>query len=152
MDDLLLRKGTAADLPVVLRHRRAMFDEMRMTGDFDAAERLSQDFFGRAFIEGNYHAWFYEDSGGQVAAGGGVILVEYHPSPMDPRPRRPWVVNVYVEQPWRRRGLARKLMDAMIEWTRAEGYAHLLLHSSNDGRPLYESLGFAQTNEMRLRL
>ena len=71
---------------------------------------------------------------------------------MDPRARRPWVVNVYVERAWRRRGLARKLMGLMIEWTRKECYPHLLLHASHDGRPLYESMGFAATNEMRLKL
>ena len=43
-------------------------------------------------------------------------------------------------------------MGVMIEWTRKESYAHLLLHASNDGRPLYESMGFAATNEMRLKL
>ena len=152
MDDLRLRKGTPGDLEVVLRHRRAMFDDMNMAGDFEAAEPLSRDFFGRAFAEHNYHAWFFEDASGRIVAGGGVILVEYHPSPMDHRARRPWVVNMYVEQAWRRRGLARKLMDVMIEWTRAQGYAHLLLHASNDGRPLYESMGFAASNEMRLKL
>ena len=81
-----------------------------------------------------------------------MILVEYHPSPIDPRPRRPWVVNVYVEQAWRRRGLARQLMDVMVQWSRAAGYSNLFLHASDDGRPLYESLGFGATNEMRLKL
>ena len=152
MDDLRLRRGTPADLEVVLQHRREMFDDMKMGGDFEAAEPLSRDFFGRAFAEGNYHAWFFEDSSGRIMAGGGVILVEYHPSPMDPRARRPWVVNVYVDPTHRRLGLARRLMDVMIEWTRKERYAHLLLHASNDGRPLYESMGFAATNEMRLKL
>ena len=85
-------------------------------------------------------------------AGGGVILVEYHPSPRDASPRRPWVVNVYVEQGWRRRGLARRLMDVMVEWIRAEGYFNLFPHASAEGRPLYESMGFGATNEMRLKL
>ena len=89
MDDLRLRRGTPADLEVVLQHRRAMFDDMKMGGDFEAAEPLSRDFFGRAFAEGNYHAWFFEDSSGRIIAGGA---------------RRPWVVNVYVERAWRRRG------------------------------------------------
>lgn len=43
-------------------------------------------------------------------------------------------------------------MDAMIDWTRAQGYAHLLLHASEEARPLYEPIGFAPTNEMRLKL
>ena len=34
MDDLRLRRGTPADLEVVLQHRRAMFDDMKMGGRF----------------------------------------------------------------------------------------------------------------------
>ena len=151
-EDLRLRKATAADLEVVLHHRREMFSEMKSTGDFAQAELLSRDFFERALAEGNYHGWFYEDASGNVAAGGGIILVEYHPTPRDAQPRRPFVVNVYTEHAWRRRGLARRLMDAMVEWSRAEGYSNLFLHASEEGRPLYESLGFAPTNEMRLKL
>ncbi len=148
---LCLRKVTVADLDTVLLHRREMFHEMKLVGDFALAESLSRQFFARALMEGNYHGWFLEE-GSTVVAGGGVILVEYHPSPRDASPRRPWVVNVYVEQAWRGRGLARRLMGVMVEWSRTAGYSNLFLHASDEGRRLYESLGFAATNEMRLKL
>jgi predicted GNAT family N-acyltransferase len=45
--------------------------------------------------------------------------------------------------------LARALMAAMLEWCKRERIAKVVLHASQDGRPLYESLGFVQTNEMR---
>jgi hypothetical protein len=40
----------------------------------------------------------------------------------------------------------------MVAWCRAQGYAGVSLHATDEGRPLYESMGFAPTNEMRLRL
>jgi hypothetical protein len=43
-------------------------------------------------------------------------------------------------------------MDVMIGWSREQGYANLFLHASNEGRHLYETLGFAPTNEMVLEL
>ena len=61
-------------------------------------------------------------------------------------------MNMYTEPEHRRQGLARRLMEAMIDWTRREGYAALFLHASEAGRPLYKELGFEPTNEMHLRL
>ena len=37
----------------------------------------------------------------------------------------------------------------MLAWARAERLDRLVLHASDAGRPLYERLGFAATNEMR---
>jgi GNAT superfamily N-acetyltransferase len=59
------------------------------------------------------------------------------------------VLNVYVEPHWRRRGLARRLMQEILEWAPTAGVARLVLHASREGRPLYEALGFTATNEMR---
>jgi GNAT superfamily N-acetyltransferase len=58
------------------------------------------------------------------------------------------VVNMYVDTDWRRRGVARALMSAILEWARATRVQRLVLHASAAGRPLYESLGFKPTNEM----
>jgi len=62
------------------------------------------------------------------------------------------VVNVYVQPAYRRNGLARRLMVAILDWCRAQGIERIALHASNMGRPLYESLGFTATNEMVLYL
>jgi len=40
----------------------------------------------------------------------------------------------------------------MIEWCRKEGFVNVQLHASDQGRPLYESLGFKPTSEMQLKL
>lgn len=153
--NLLLRKATMDDLETILHHRQEMFREMGMTEPVAVAASmaLSREFFRKALHDGHYQGWLFEEpETHEIAAGGGIILIEYHPSPMDPRPRRPWVVNVYTHPRWRKQGLARKLMAEMIDWSRAAGFGRLYLHASNEGRPLYESLGFAQTNEMLLEL
>lgn len=153
--DLRLRRAMAADLDVILHHRREMFREMGAASDPVAAtkaDELSRAFFEKALREGHYYGWLFEDTEGRVVAGGGVILIEYHPSPSNARERRPWVVNMYTEPAARRQGLARRLMETMIEWARGEGYSNLFLHASVAGQSLYEGLGFMASNEMRLAL
>jgi len=88
----------------------------------------------------------------RIVAGAGVTIVAWSGSPDEPEPRRGWIQNVYTEPDFRRLGLARRLMETVVEWCRAEGFASVSLHASVFGRPLYESMGFEQTNEMRLRL
>jgi GNAT superfamily N-acetyltransferase len=55
-----------------------------------------------------------------------------------------------VEPHHRRKGLARNITDALIEWCKQNGFQSVALHASEFGRGLYEKLGFRPTNEMRL--
>jgi ribosomal protein S18 acetylase RimI-like enzyme len=50
-----------------------------------------------------------------------------------------WIAMVLVDEAWRRRGLGRAVMQILIE--RAE-VPHLALDATEQGRGLYESLGF----------
>lgn len=147
---LTLRRANAGDLETVLRHRVAMFRDMGMANPEGALE-VTRAFFAKALAEERYHGWFLTD-GERVVAGGGIVLLEYQPQPAQPQALRPFVVNVWTEAKYRRRGLARRLMEEMIEWARTEGYPALNLHASDAGRALYEELGFVATNEMRLKL
>ena len=60
------------------------------------------------------------------------------------------IVNVFTEPEWRRRGLAKLLMNTIIAWSRDQNLDSLVLHASDDGRALYEKLGFVPTTEMSL--
>jgi hypothetical protein len=42
-------------------------------------------------------------------------------------------------------------MATILEWVKQQGFGAVNLHASDEGRPLYEKLGFENTNEMRLR-
>jgi ribosomal protein S18 acetylase RimI-like enzyme len=67
----------------------------------------------------------------------------------------PWrgnILNVYTEPAHRRRGMARALMQIALEWCANNQVDAVILHASVEGSPLYESLGFTPTNEMRLTI
>ena len=111
-----LRGATVEDLPLVLRHRRGMFVEMgyQESAQLDAMEAASDPFFERGLRDGTYVGFLAVDGEGRIVAGGGVVLLAYQPHPLDPRPRRPFVVNMYTEPEHRRKGLGRTLVEAMI--------------------------------------
>ena len=154
-DDYTIRLATVADAPIIVHHRRAMFTDMGLANrkDLDAMEATFAPYVTRALGNGSYRGWLAETDGGHVVAGGGLIVHEWPARPGNPSdPRRAYILNVYTEPDHRKRGLARRIVTTILAWCRAEGFKAVSLHASTYGRLLYESLGFEQTNEMRLKL
>jgi GNAT superfamily N-acetyltransferase len=153
MDELRIRKAGIDDLQHLLHHRRAMFEDMGESSAYlDRTERASSEYFREALTAGTYQAWVCETPEGEVIGGGGIVLSEWPGFPGEGRGQRATILNMYTKPKSRRRGIARRLMETMIAWCRAEGFASVSLHASRFGRPLYEALGFEPTNEMRLKL
>jgi GNAT superfamily N-acetyltransferase len=153
MDELSIREATPADAEVLVHHRLGMFRDMGTDPAAVAAlEEPSRIYFSRAVSDGSYRAWLVQTADGRVVSGGGIIILPWPSGPRDPYPRRVMILNMYTEPEYRRRGLARRLMEKMIAWCREQGYKTVSLHASDEGRPLYESLGFKPTNELRLTL
>jgi GNAT superfamily N-acetyltransferase len=59
---------------------------------------------------------------------------------------------VFVRPEYRRRGIARQLMQLAIAWARERGCTRVRLRASEDGRALYSQLGFEPGREMELDL
>ncbi len=131
-----------------------MFRDMA-EGTPDELDQLVKDstsWLTTAFADGSYQGWLAEDRQGKVVAGGGVLISTWPPRPRDSNTRRAVIFNVYTEPEFRKHGLARELMLLMIGWLKEQGFRSVALHASDEGRHLYETLGFEATNEMRLPL
>ena len=141
------------DLNTIVHHRRAMFFDMGRR-DARALDEMSEKFqpwLRRKMEAGEYLAWFAIAPDGTVAAGAGLWLMDWPPLMSAGGKWRGNILNVYTEAPFRRQGLARQLMLTAMAWCEKEGVEGVILHASKEGRPLYESLGFEATNEMRLK-
>jgi GNAT superfamily N-acetyltransferase len=157
-DDISLRLATPADAALLAEHRVAMFREMgSIKPTREAALRTaSHAYFAAALASGEYVGWLALSARRpeRALAGAGVQLRSLLPRPNTDGDglllgREALVLNVYTDPSWRRRGLARHLMSEIIRWAATAGVVRLVLHASTGGRPLYESLGFTATNEMR---
>ena len=153
-DDIRIRNATPQDCSVILHHRRSMFQDMGegSAEDLDRMVAATAPWLERALADGSYQGWLAETAERRVVAGGGVLVSSWPAGPYDPYTRRALIINVYTEPEVRRRGLARQLMLLMIQWLKEQGFNSVVLHASDAGRHLYETLGFTPTNEMRLRL
>jgi GNAT superfamily N-acetyltransferase len=152
MNDYGIRQGTAADASVVARHRALMFHEM---GHLPEAEMVSFEREAVPIIEaairgGTYRPWLAETAD-DIVAGGGLQLRPLLPRPESRQAPEAIILNMYVQPAHRRRGLARRLLEVMLDWCRSQNIVRIVLHPSDQGRPLYESMGFQPTGELRWR-
>lgn len=108
-------------------------------------------YLAAALANGTLRGWL-ACAGEQIVAGGVVLISPWPSHPYDGQCRRATILNMYTDPPFRRQGIARRIMQTMIDWCRKEGFVRVDLHASDQGRPLYESIGFEPTNEMRLKL
>lgn len=152
-----IREAAVDDAAIIAGHRVAMFRDMGQVPTAQLASALlsaSTTALVPLLRDGSYVGWLARDEADRVLAGAGV-----HVKPQLPRPWQdgsivvttpvPLIVNVYTEPDWRRMGIARALMHTLLQWAARRGFDRVLLHASDDGRPLYQSLGFTATNEMR---
>jgi ribosomal protein S18 acetylase RimI-like enzyme len=149
-----IRRATVEDTSITMHHRHAMFQDM---GERDAAKLNAMcDAFSRwvsaRLTNGEYLGWLVDNEQGTVVAGTGLWLLAWAPTPSDQSAQRGYIFNVYTQPDYRRRGLARRLMQTIFDHCRKNKITVVALHASDHGRALYESLGFKQTNEMRLLL
>jgi GNAT superfamily N-acetyltransferase len=89
---------------------------------------------------------------GQVAGSCCLWIREEQPRPTSPRLEVPYLMSVYTERRFRRKGVAGQAVKSAIAWCREHGYESVILHASEEGKSLYEALGFKPTTEMRLKL
>jgi RimJ/RimL family protein N-acetyltransferase/GNAT superfamily N-acetyltransferase len=156
----LIRRATVQDAAVIARHRVRMFHDMGEISDdaYDDFLAASHEWTERGLTSGEYIGWLAvpRDQPDLIVAGAGVQRRQVPPHPCRPsrdgkfaRGRHAIVLNVFTEPEWRKRGAANFLMEEILAWAREEKLDRLVLHASDEARPLYEKMGFIATNEMR---
>ena len=156
-DSFRIRRATVADATLLADQRVAMFRGMNRTTS-ETEPRLREAcirYLTEALGNGEYVSWIAEgvDGSPNPLGGAGVQMRPLFPRP-DPSGRallvgrEGLILSVYVAPQYRRRGIARGLMETIIAWAPGAGIVRLVLHASDDGRALYEQLGFKASNEM----
>ncbi len=147
-----LRPATTADAPVLADAWYAMLDESGLLMpevDPRWREWVIEDF--AAAIGIGTQAWLVAEDGGRFVGcgaaffrGGRSTTALSGPSAM--------LAGIYTEPAYRRRGVARAIIERLIEICRTRGCRNVRLRASAAGRALYESFGFAAGDEMVLSL
>ena len=98
---------------------------------------------------GRLASWLASVDGVHVGAVS-VIVQDVPPLPERLPGREGYIVNMYVEPAHRGAGIGRALMDALVAAGPALGLRGFFLHATEQGRPLYESVGFVDDPRIML--
>jgi GNAT superfamily N-acetyltransferase len=121
--------------------------------ELDAHDREYRRWAGSLMKRRKFLAWLVEDRAGRLAGSGGLWLMPSQPRPgLLGRGEIPYILSMYTEPEFRRRGVASRIVREMVRWSKAHRYGRVLLHASRYGRPVYERLGFESSSEMRREL
>ncbi len=114
---------------------------------------ITLQFISRARQELCYKAFVAEVGEVVVGSASCQLFAGLYPHVLEEHYRKyGYIWGVYVEPPYRGKGIAKNLTLVAIAHLKSLGCTRAILHASPLGKPVYDSLGFSASNEMRLDL
>jgi GNAT superfamily N-acetyltransferase len=147
---------TLVDLRIAYLREIDGFDD---DTDLAALSEATRRYFIRKMPSGDYIAWVAlarpapspELRGrlhAKVVGTAGLFMVDRPPGPGALSAREARLINVYVSEGWRGRGLANALIGACIETARRANVHRILVDDTPRGRQIYERAGFTIINNI----
>ena len=115
--------------------------------DMSEVERQSYEYYRQALSDGTHIAYLVYD-GDRFVGAGGISFYRVMPTYHNPSGRKAYIMNMYTEPEYRRKGIARGTIDRLISDARERGIASIsLLEAKKMGRSLYEKHGFVKMED-----
>jgi ribosomal protein S18 acetylase RimI-like enzyme len=152
-DEVVIRQATVDDIPDLVRLRRVMFESMGFDdpAQLDAADAAAAAYFARAIPVEEFTGWLAVTSTDGAVGSGGVVIDRHPPGPNNLSGQIGYIMNLVTIPSHRRRGIARRVIQAMLKWLAERDVHRVTLHATEEGRLLYQELGFVVSNEMQRR-
>ncbi|MBA4851221.1 GNAT family N-acetyltransferase [Emticicia sp. BO119] len=154
--NITYRKATLADVPELARLRIDFLKEVQSPETHlvseDGLNEILKDFFQQQLATGQIVAWLALADGAVVSTSG-LCFSTIMPGFTLLDGRVAYIMNIYTLPGWRKKGIGKQVFYHILEAAKERNYKRILLHATEDGRPIYEKFGFKATNdEMELRL
>jgi len=147
------RRARLSDLDEVIRLASLMYEDMGMDASDEEWRRAAAEHVRRRLGD-DLMVFVVEDPThpGHLAATGAGSIAARLPGPSNPSARVGYIQWISTEVVWRRRGLARAIATALIDWFGEQEVRAVELHATREAEPLYRALGFDQGANPGLRI
>ena len=149
--NITYRKLTENDLDEFIRMRIVQLREEGATEDIDLVPAL-KDYYHRHLSDGTFVSWLALD-GEKIIGTSGLSFVEKPPYFGCPTGRIGLLSSMFTDPDYRRRGIARELLDRVVSEARSYGCGTVQITASDMGMKLYSAYGFKSNgNFMQYKL
>lgn len=143
---MVYRIATNEDIDELMRIRLEMLRIVNdMPSDYNFPEEMVSS-SRRYFLEGNQVTILAVDNGITVGCAS-ISYIKVMPTFSHPTGLRSHLMNIYTKEEYRRQGIAGKMIEMLIDGARKRGVTEISLDATEEGRPLYEKLGFHASEE-----
>ena len=135
------------DLTQLLSWRKEVIENVFGETPSDSLMEANKAYYEK-HIPDETHIAFIALYNSQEAGSGSICLSDELPSPDNPSGRCAYLMNIYVRPEFRERGLGHAIVRQLLTEAQNLNCGKIYLETTEDGRRVYESLGFREMPDM----
>ncbi len=146
---LIYKKATIEDIDILIKSRIEVLraaNKLTEAADMTEVEEQSYDYYMEALSNGTHTAYLVFD-GNRFVGAGGVSYFRVMPTYHNPSGNKAYIMNMYTNPIYRRKGIAYKTLKLLVEDAKERGVTAISLEATDMGKPLYEKFGFVKMND-----
>jgi ribosomal protein S18 acetylase RimI-like enzyme len=148
-----IRKATIEDIDILIKLRvdYLITDKGDLTLEEEAAVRLQLKGYFNKHINNGFIAILAEEDT-KVVSTAFLAISEKPANPSFITGKTGTLLNVLTYPEYRRRGIATKVIEKILHEAKEIGVSSIDLSATQDGKPLYEKLGFTESKYTSMKL
>ena len=141
-----IRTATKDDIEDLMNVRQEMLRIVNNLPDSETFDTTLIEQSRNYFLNGNQTTVIAVDKN-KIVGCATISYISIMPTYSHPTGNRAHLMNVYTNKNYRRQGIAKQMVSMLIEEAKSKGATEISLDATEDGRPLYKSLGFTENKE-----
>lgn len=145
MNEIVVRKAEKSDIELMMKVRLEMLRVVNNLSDEYVYDQVLVTQSRKYFEDGDQTTVLAFD-GEEVIGCASMSYIWIMPTFSHPSGKRAHLMNVYTRCEYRGHGIAKKMVQMLIDEARDKGATEISLDATEMGRPLYEALGFSSSS------
>ena len=137
------RFADSNDIDLLVQLRLDFLEMDKENKQYEVIKENCYSYFRNALSEGLSDVILAEDE--EMVVGTAIIFYyQSVPSAFNMTGRNAYVTSMYVNEEYRRKGIATTMLKKLIDVSNKKGYPIIMLNASEMGKTLYKKLGFTE--------